>query len=377
MTPHAALIGAGFALTALAYGLARFAYGLLLPQIRAELDLSAGAAGWIGGGAFAAYCMGIAYASLAGARHGPRFLAVLAGLAAVAGMALVAIAHSAPMLGAAIALAGLSTGLASPPLAAAVGQRVAAPSRPRANGLINAGTAAGIILSGLAALGFSQSWRGLYTGFALLGLGVIAWLWVALPGREETAASRATLSWRALAVPGLGGLCAAALLMGASSTAIWTFGADLLRRQPGFEESGIPLAWIALGLGGLAGAGTGSLVGRFGLGRVHRAALRGLALAYLLMLALPVLPALGFAAMVLFGAAYIVSSGALLIRGTALLAERPDLGLGLPFLAIASGQMLGAPLFGMVLEAAGPGVALGLCAVLAGAAMLSGLEERA
>lgn len=377
MRGHTALIGAGFALTALAYGLARFAYGLLLPQIRLELDLSAGAAGWIGGGAFAAYGLGIVYAALAGARHGPRILAVLAGLAAVAGMALVAIVHSAPMLGAAIALAGLSTGLASPPLAAAVAQRVAAPLRPRANGLINAGTAAGIILSGLAALGFSQSWRGLYAGFALLGLGVIAWLWVALPGREEAPPARPILSWRALAVPGLGGLCAAALLMGASSTAIWTFGADLLRRQPGFAGAGIPLAWITLGLGGLAGAATGSLVGRFGLGRVHRAALLGLALAYLLMAALAALPALGFAAMALFGVAYIVSSGALLIRGTALLGERPELGLGLPFLAIASGQMLGAPLFGMALDGAGAAVALSLCAVLAGLAMVCGLEERA
>ncbi|KTC39843.1 hypothetical protein AO269_17790 [Pseudomonas putida] len=51
------LVAAAFALTALSYGLARFAYGLLLPQIRAELALDATAAGWIGSGAFAAYCV--------------------------------------------------------------------------------------------------------------------------------------------------------------------------------------------------------------------------------------------------------------------------------------------------------------------------------
>jgi hypothetical protein len=48
--------------TALSYGLARFAYGLQLPHIRDDLALTAAAAGWIGGGAFAAYCVGIAVA---------------------------------------------------------------------------------------------------------------------------------------------------------------------------------------------------------------------------------------------------------------------------------------------------------------------------
>ena len=42
------LVAAGFALTALSYGLSRFAYGLLLPDIREELSLGATAAGWIG-----------------------------------------------------------------------------------------------------------------------------------------------------------------------------------------------------------------------------------------------------------------------------------------------------------------------------------------
>lgn len=46
-------------LAALLYGLARFAYGLFLPQIREELSLGMVAAGWVAGSAFAAYCQGI------------------------------------------------------------------------------------------------------------------------------------------------------------------------------------------------------------------------------------------------------------------------------------------------------------------------------
>lgn len=359
------LVAAAFALTALSYGLARFAYGLLLPQIREELALGATAAGWIGSGAFAAYCAGIGFALLAGPRLGARVTALLAGLAATAGLGLVAVAPSAPVLGAALALAGLSTGLTSPPLAAAIARCLDAPARPKANGAINAGTAAGIILSGLAALAFAAAWRELYALFALAGAGVTAWLWFALP-RGLRGGSPGHGAARALPrPPGLAGLCVAAILMGASSTAIWTFGADMLRGGLGFPEARIPLAWITLGLGGLAGAGTGLLTGRFGLGATHRAALLALALAYGLLMAAATAPPLAFAAMGLFGTAYIVSSGVLLLRGIVLLPERPELGLGLPFLAVAIGQTAGAPLLGAVLEAAGPPAALAVSAAIA------------
>jgi len=367
------LVLAAFALTALSYGLARFAYGLLLPQIRAELSLSAAAAGWIGGGAFAAYCAGIVLAAFASSRLGERLVAVLAGLAATAGLALVALAAATPMLAGAMALAGLSTGLTSPPLASAVARRFDAPARPRANGLINAGTAAGIVLSGIAALSFAAAWRQLYVLFALLGVAVSIWLWFALPsGRPARQAPRAP--FQPLRQPGLAGLCAAAFLMGASSTAIWTFGADLLRSELQFSEARIALAWVALGLGGLAGGLTGAFAARLGLGVLHRLALSGMVLCYLMVMAAPAAPWLAFVAMALFGTAYIVSSGVLLISGTALLPLRPDLGLGIPFLAVAIGQTIGAPLFGAVLGAAGAQAALSLSGALTGGAMAWGMR---
>jgi len=370
------LIAAAFALTALSYGLARFAYGLLLPQIRADLSLSAAAAGWIGGGAFGAYCLGIIFASLAGAKLGERAMAMLAGLAATAGVGLAALAPSTLALGAAMALAGLSTGFTSPPLAAAVAQKFAAPARPRANGMINAGTAAGIVFSGLGAMSFAAAWRELYALFALLGAAVTAWLWFAVPkgppGRKASGVPS-----RQMVRPGLGGLCAAAFLMGASSTSVWTFGAEMLRNELSFSPTGIAIAWITLGLGGLAGAATGILVARFGVGRIHRLALLGMALCYGMLAAATEAPSLAFAAMALFGATYIISSGVLLIRGTALLSARPDLGLGIPFLAIAVGQTAGAPLFGAVLDRAGSWTALALFGAITFGAMAWRMDEAA
>ncbi|MBC9179620.1 MFS transporter [Pseudoroseomonas ludipueritiae] len=370
------LVAAAFALTALSYGLARFAYGLLLPQIRQDLSLGAAAAGWIGGGAFAAYCVGIIFAFLAGARLGERLLAMLAGLAATAGLGLVALAPSAPQLGAAMALAGLSTGFTSPPLASAVARAFDEQARPRANGMINAGTAAGIIFSGLAAMGCAAAWRELYLLFALIGAAITAWLWFALPAGVPERKTHGAPAWR-LARPGLAGLCAAAFLMGASSTAIWTFGADLLRSEPGFPEARIAAAWATLGLGGLAGSSTGILVACFGMGLVHRMALLAMVLCQGMFVAAAVVPLLAFPAMAVFGAAYIVSSGVLLIRGTLLLPDRPDLGLGLPFLAVAIGQTVGAPIFGAVLEGASARTALLLFAAIACGAMLWGVEGTA
>lgn len=158
--------------------------------------------------------------------------------------------------------------------------------------------------------------------------------------------------------------------MGLSSTAIWTFGGGLLRDEFDFTEQHIAWAWIALGLAGMAGSTTGLLVQRFGLARVHRLSIMGIA-AGTAGLSLTSLSAVaGFVSVAVFGAAYIVSSGAYLIQGIKLLADRPDLGLGIPFLVLALGQSSGAPLFGAVIKHQGMVVAL---ATFSGLALLASL----
>jgi predicted MFS family arabinose efflux permease len=363
------LVAAAFALTALSYGLARFAYGLLLPQIRQDLALSVSAAGWIGGSAFAAYCVGIVATFVCNGKVSPRGLTVMAGAAATLGMGLVVIASSGLALGCGVALAGLSTGLTSPPLASAVAARLVDADRPRANGFINAGTAVGIVFSGLAAIGAAGQWRELYALFALIGIGVTLWLWFAVPHRVQHEASQ-SFSLLMLRRPGVLPLCASAFLMGLASTAVWTFGADILRSQAGFSDQSIAWAWIVLGAAGISGCMTGVLTGRFGVARMQHLALAGIAFGTLGLAAASVSAGLGLAAMCLFGSAYIVSSGVYLLQGISLLPDRPDLGLGIPFLLLALGQTAGTPIFGAVLEAAGVIVALCVFAAAACVAML-------
>lgn len=361
------LVAAAFALTALSYGLARFAYGLLLPQIREDLSLEVTAAGWIGGSAFVAYCLGIVFTFLVSGTLTPRAIALLAGLAATCGMALVALAGSAWTLGVGIALAGLSTGLTSPPLASAVARQFNHEDRPKANGTINAGTAAGIVFSGMAALIAAGAWRELYGLFALIGVGVSVWLWFAVPAGRDGEGSQG-FSFSVLKRPGLFALCASAFLMGLSSTAIWTFGADILRGEFGFTDGHIAWAWIALGAAGVSGSLTGLLTNRFGTRRVQGLALFAMAAGTIGLAAASFSTAYGFAAMSLFGATYIVSSGTYLIQGIKLLPDRPDLGLGVPFLVLALGQSVGTPLFGAALAGAGP---LSALAAFAAAACLA------
>src|SRR4051795_7388915 len=82
------MVGVGF-------GLARYGYGLLLPEMRASLHLSSAAFGLIATGAYAAYLLGTVLVGAVASRLGPRPPVILGGGAAVVGMGLLAWADSA------------------------------------------------------------------------------------------------------------------------------------------------------------------------------------------------------------------------------------------------------------------------------------------
>jgi fucose permease len=84
------LVAPGLGMIAVTYGLARFAYGLFLPEMREVFDLSESVLGLIGADSYAGYCVTILIALMFTSRTGPRFMAVAAGVVAVVGMASVA-----------------------------------------------------------------------------------------------------------------------------------------------------------------------------------------------------------------------------------------------------------------------------------------------
>lgn len=361
--PRWAMVGAGAALIGTCYGLARFAYGLFAPEFQAEFAISSTIAGVIGSGSYVGYCIAIVASLLLTPRWGPRRVAVLAGVVAIVGITTVAVAPSASVLAVGILVAGSSTGIASPPMAAAVTEWVTHEARDRAQTVVNAGTGLGVLVSGPVALVLLADWRCAWGAFAIIAALVTGWVALTVPSsRSEQhpsepdpgsgrAAEGGPQSWL---VPGAARLIAAAFMMGLSSIAVWTFGRDLVESQPDAGTTLSATVWIVLGTSGVLGALGGDLARRVGLTVCWVAAMliMGAATA-LLALAATSTPLILLAA-ALFGASYIALTGFALIWSTRLYTDRASLGVGLSFFMIAGGQATGAPVVGWLIEVTGP-----------------------
>ncbi len=369
------LAASGLAMIAVCYGLARFAYGLFVPVFGDEFGLDATVAGAIASGSYAAYCVAVVVATAATSRWGPRVVAVAAGLTAAVGTGLVAAAPGLGVLAAGVLIGGSSTGLASPPLAEAVSRSVPADRADRAQTVINAGTGLGVVVSGPVALLLSDDWRWAWAVFCVLALLVTVAAAVTVPGRSPArppaagpgrgpgagTGDRPSPRWRR---PGLVRLLLAAATLGLGSSAVWVFARDVVIATGGVSPSTATLMWILLGAAGTAAVLTGDLVGRIGLGPAWVAGMLLLAAATATIGLVPgSLPAI-FCAAAVFGAAYIALSGVLLLWGTRLHPDAPAFGVGAPFLLLALGQAVAAPVIGLLSDMATPAVAFGVAALL-------------
>ena len=366
MSPALRIGATGFALIAVCYGFARFAFGLFLPQIDSELGIGTSLGGVISGGSFASYCIAIVASAILTERLGARAVAVLAALVAAVGMAGIALAPSPLILAVAVMISGSSTGLASPPLAAAVAAAVGKGRRNLTNTVINAGVSAGVALSGPIALAMTGQWRLAFGAFAVLALVLAIVAAIALP--------KASGSRGPGGLPPMTGkllcLVCASFLMGAASTALWSFGGQIVAQILDWGTTGTGLLWTCIGIGGLLGGFAGTLVGKFGLDHVHRAFL-GLMAVSILAVGLGLGPVPTLVGGAIFSAAYVMLTGVYLVWGIHALPDRPATGLMIGFLTIAVGQTVGAPLFGFLM--AGQGVTFAVAsfaaiALIAGAA---------
>jgi predicted MFS family arabinose efflux permease len=355
------LVAPGLAMIATTYGLARFAYGLFLPEMRESLDLSESVLGLIGAGSYAGYCFAVLGALVFTARTGPRFMAVAAGSVAVVGMAAVSGAPTAWVLALGVLVAGSSSGLASPPMGEAVATAIPEESQDRANALINSGTSIGVALSGPAALLVTEQWRIAWVAFALVGGAVVAWNAIAMPrkpvgddrpeGAAQTDVPRLSVRYlvRSRSVP----LFAAATGVGFASAAYWTFSRDMVVRFGDLSGTGSTMFWVAIGLSGLAGGLAGDLVQQFGLTGAFRVSVLSMAAAIGLLAAAPGVLLWAYSSAALFGSTYIMLTGIILVWSVSVFHERPSAGLGAAFLLIAFGQVFGALTAGAVAGAAG------------------------
>ena len=351
------LTGAGLSLIAVCYGLARFAYGLFVPVFRVEFALDASTVGAIASGSFVSYCLAISAATVLSPRFGARAVAAAAGAIATIGVLLVAAATTAWMLAAGVLIAGSSTGVASPPLAHAVAHTVRLPIRNRTQTVINAGSGIGVAIAGPIALLTQDHWRTAWVVFAIGCALVTLWVVVAVPPGPVRRADAGTVHGllpRPFLPSGAARLIVASALTGAASSAVWTFGRDVLTSSGGMSESGSSIAWVFLGAFGVLGAAAGTLVRRFGIRASWTTTMLALGSATALIALCPGSLAVACLASAAFGAAYIAVTGVLLIWGTEVYTKAPAAGVGLAFLVIALGQAAGAPAVGALSEATIP-----------------------
>lgn len=338
----------GFMLIAVTYGLARFAWGMMMPQVAQQISFSPRASGMLAACSYLAYCLATPGATLLLARWGVRSTAMLAALTAMLGLLLLAAASSAWLIAGGLFIAGLGAGLASPALASAVSRQLDASRQTAANTLINAGTGAGIIVSVPIFMLMPGGWRAACCCFAALALISLLLARYYLPaGRADPSGS--PVGWRdRLHNRALQRVIIIAFLSGVASAAWWCFGPDVLRQHSHLNESHASMLWLVSGAAGILGALTGPLARCIGMRQVYWLAQLAMAVPLLLLAALTHFSYWLIPAAALCGAGYVTLSGILLVAGAAATPQNAASGVAAAFLTLAIGQIGGAILFAQI-----------------------------
>lgn len=360
------LLAAGTSFIAMTYGLVRMAFGLFLPDVKAELSFDAAAAGLISSGASLSYCVGALIGLRAGAAH-PRRLVIGAGLCAGIGSAGMAAAMQSGVFAAFAILSSTGAGLASPALVSIIGRNVERRDNDRAQSMVNAGTGPGLIVAGVLALVLLPNWRlpwFVVAGFTVVVAALVLGLDRARTHRSVDENKLPPRSW----FGAHGHVIAAALLMGAGSAAVWTFGRAHLVESGASEP--VPIeAWIALGIGGTAVIATARWMSHVRPPTAWAVSTSVVAGATVMLGITPGVTALALAACVAFGWGYTAATGALIAWTVELDFGRAATGTSLLFVALVLGQALGATAAGAVAAVWGLAPAFILAAVVTGTAV--------
>tara|TARA_R110001599_G_scaffold53196_2_gene148604 strand:- start:1197 stop:2480 length:1284 start_codon:yes stop_codon:yes gene_type:complete len=345
----------GAALVAISYGLARFAFGLFVPSISAELSLTSYLVGIIGALPFISFVLSTLVAPLAADRLGARNLAILSGAFGVGGLALISQSSDALSLGIGVFICGICTGLMMPALTAAMQALVSRAMHGRVSSIMNAGTSIGIIVAVPTVVFLSDAWRLTYTIFAAFtAMGVVA-AWYFIPSVSRVIPANAAppppitrSQWSRLIR-----LTIFAFAMGFVSAPYWLFAPDLAVTLGALSPGHTGWLWFAVGIAGLGGAVISDLADRNNPPITQALMLMMLSSSLALLAASPGQLALAIFSAMVFGLAYMSLTGLYLMTGIRLLPGRLSMGPVLPFMACALGQAVGSPVIGVLVDRLG------------------------
>src|SRR3954451_8429477 len=135
-----AVLVPGTAMIAVTFGLARYGYGLLLPDMNADIGIDPSTAGLISSLGYLAYLVANAAVVPLSSRLGARVAVAGAATSAALGMAVIAVAGSTWAVATGVLIAGAAAGMAFPPYADIVDRHVDAPRRAVVWATISSGT---------------------------------------------------------------------------------------------------------------------------------------------------------------------------------------------------------------------------------------------
>lgn len=343
---------------AVSFGLGRYGYGLLLPEMQSELSLSPSAAGLISSGAYLSYLAANVAVVWVTTRWGPRAAIGLAAASAVGGMAAIASAASAPVLAAGVVVAGAAAGLAFPPYADLVARDVVARRRDLAWSTISSGTGWGVAVAGPIAIAAGDHWRAAWIAFVVLAIGTgVAAVLLAPARASNRQLRRPQLSWTWFLCPKSRPLLVSAVWIGAGSAVWWAFSVDALR-DAGLDATSARVIYAVCGVAGILASASGAVFSRLGLrpGYLSACALLAGSLALLGIAAGHLLAAL--AAAVLLGLFYNAVIAAQGIWSSRVFADHPSAGLAAANTALTLGTLVGPSIAGAAIDQVGFAITL-------------------
>ncbi len=343
----------GAAVVGVAFGMARYAYGLSLPDVRSEFGLSELLLGLIASGTFGGYLVGLVSAPRLAARRGPRAPTTVGGMCGVVGAATVALAPSPWVLAAGAVLSGSAAGWVWAPYSDIVIRVAARRHQPTLLAVITTGTSLGLVgLAGLSLLATFGSWRLTWAGIAVAAATAALVNLRAVPrldARRADGGSAPRSPWRRAMLRPL----VYTVLYFAAITAYFTYASEAAR-SGGLGAAAAPLVFALVGIGGLVALRTGRMTRALGAPAVGVASVFVVSGALVLLglgrasLSLTLLSAL------LLGAGYMVGSSLLAIWTAEVVPDRPGDGFTVALVvgavtSIATPAAMGAliPLLGL------------------------------
>lgn len=367
----------GLLATAVTFGPARMAYGMLLPSLRETFGLSGSTAGVIAAASFAAFALALVLASLATRTSGAKLPVVVGGVAALGGAALVAIAQSTWSMALGVVVAAASAGLCWTPFNAVAGRLVRPHRRDRVLSMVSTGTTLGIAAMALGALALAwtgASWRIVWVVTGAAGMAVAALAFALLPPshrlvprtRPDVPPLDTAELARRLGKCSAWPIYALAVMFGTVSAVFGTFAVDHVAgamHVDGGSELRSPLVpgglvFLAYGAGGTLGFATDAIERRLGLRTAFAASFAALALGTGSLALVPESWVLTLGGAGLVGAGVMVFCVLLAVATLRAFPALPVVGFTAGVIAMSLGSVMGPIAAGWLADTWGTGLAL-------------------